>query len=270
MAYPLADLDRGDRVDGLTVSSGTEPRGFAGEILGVINDGIAPGLDMIMAELTSDEIDRVGIWQGMSAPGLREGRRADRRRRLRPPPGAPPRSPASRRPRRCTACSRTHPPFRRPQGLAVAELRERRHPTGDGPALAATGAATEEEAEEGLSRLLLLGISGMSTSKQLRRAKKAFDLSGVRVYRSGSVTTDGEPIPVTAGGNLAASISYGDVSATGVGTATAVCGNEVRPSGIRWPTPAKPVGMHGADAVYVQEDPVGPGFKVANAGAPIG
>ena len=41
MAYHLADLDRGDRVDGLTVSSGTQPMGFTGEILGVINDGIA-------------------------------------------------------------------------------------------------------------------------------------------------------------------------------------------------------------------------------------
>ena len=138
--------------------------------------------------------------------------------------------------------------------------------------MAATGASTEEEAEEGLSRLLLpLGISGMSTSKRLRQAKKAFDLSGVRVYRSGSVTTDGEPIPVMAGGNLAASISYGDVSATGVGTATAVCGNEVLAFGhpMAYTGPSQ-MSMHGADAVHVQEDPVGPGFKVANAGAPIG
>ena len=46
---------------------------------------------MIMAELTSDEIDRVGIWQGMSgSPGLREGRQAHRRRRLRPRLGSLP------------------------------------------------------------------------------------------------------------------------------------------------------------------------------------
>ena len=274
MAYPLADLDRGDRVDGLTVSSGTEPEGFTGEILGVINDGIAPGLDMIMAELTSDEIDRVGIWQGMSgspvyaqdgrligavAYGLAWG----------PSPVAGI-TPAEEM-YRLLEDAPTVPAAA--EALAIAEGAE----TVDIPPvmaqrMATTGAATEEEAEEGLSRLLLpLGISGMSTSKRLRQAKKAFDLSGVRVYRSGSVTTDGEPIPVKAGGNLAASISYGDVSATGVGTATAVCGNEVLAFGhpMAYTGPSQ-MSMHGADAVYVQEDPVGPGFKVANAGAPIG
>ena len=64
--FPVAELADGDAVDGLTVSEGTTPEAFTGEILGVINDGIAPGLDMVMARLTSHEIDRVGIWQGMS------------------------------------------------------------------------------------------------------------------------------------------------------------------------------------------------------------
>ena len=224
MAYPLADLDRGDRVDGLTVSSGRNPEGFTGEILGVINDGIAPGLDMIMAELTSDEIDRVGIWQGMSgspvyakdgrligavAYGLAWG----------PSPVAGI-TPAEEM-YRLLEDAPTVPAAA--EALAVAEGAE----TVDIPLvmaqrMAATGTATEEEAEEGLSRLLLpLGISGMSTSKRLRQAKKAFDLSGVRVYRSGSVTTDGEPIPVEAGGNLAASLAYGDLTYAAVGTVTA-------------------------------------------------
>jgi len=274
MAYPLADLDRGDPVNGLTVSSGRDPDGFKGEVLGVIKDGIAPGLDMIMAELTSDEIDRVGIWQGMSGSPVyaKDGRligavayglawgpspvagitpAEEMYRLLEDAPTVP-------------AAAET---------LALAEGAE----TADIPPvmaqrMARTGAATEEEAEEGMSRLLLpLGISGMLGSKRLRQAKKAFDLAGVRVYRSGSVTTDGEPIPVTAGGNLAASISYGDVSATGVGTATAVCGDQVLAFGhpMSFTGPSQ-MSMHGADAVYVQEDPVGPGFKVANAGAPIG
>ena len=64
--YPVANLAAEDAVTGLTVDTGTIPEDFTGEILGVINDGIAPGVDMIMARLTSDEIDRVGIWQGMS------------------------------------------------------------------------------------------------------------------------------------------------------------------------------------------------------------
>ena len=65
-AVPITEVARGNPVTGLTVDTGTVPEGFTGEILGVINDGIAPGLDMVMARLDSAEINRVGIWQGMS------------------------------------------------------------------------------------------------------------------------------------------------------------------------------------------------------------
>src|SRR5688572_12561982 len=66
-AFPVADLAKGQPVDGLTVSSGNVPDVFAGEVLGVVDDGIAPDLDMIAVRLTSTEIDRVGgIWAGMS------------------------------------------------------------------------------------------------------------------------------------------------------------------------------------------------------------
>src|SRR4051794_33649082 len=65
-AYPLDSLTRGQAVTGLTVSQGTEPDGFTGQVIGVLKDGIMPGLDMIMVRLSSSEIDRVGIWAGMS------------------------------------------------------------------------------------------------------------------------------------------------------------------------------------------------------------
>ena len=68
--YPEAQLTKGQAVTGLTVdgvTSATDPAKFTGTVLGVLKDGIAPGLDMIMARLSSPEIDRVGgIWQGMS------------------------------------------------------------------------------------------------------------------------------------------------------------------------------------------------------------
>src|SRR5512144_3090543 len=59
LPYPLTSVETGQEVTGKTVVSGTQPTGFDGEVLGVIKDGIAPGLDMIMARLSSDEIDRV-------------------------------------------------------------------------------------------------------------------------------------------------------------------------------------------------------------------
>ncbi len=66
-AFPIDDLQRGDAVTGLTVSQGTVPQGFTGSIIGVLDGGIAPNVDMILADLSSPEIDRVGgIWAGMS------------------------------------------------------------------------------------------------------------------------------------------------------------------------------------------------------------
>ena len=65
--FPVADLVSGAPVDGLTVSRGTTPQAFTGEVLGVLSDGIGPDLDMIVAELHSPAIDAAGgIWQGMS------------------------------------------------------------------------------------------------------------------------------------------------------------------------------------------------------------
>src|SRR5689334_3187005 len=65
-AYPVSDLAADQLVHGLTVTRGVTPTDFDGQIIGVLKDGIAPGVDMIMAELHSDQIDKTGIWQGMS------------------------------------------------------------------------------------------------------------------------------------------------------------------------------------------------------------
>lgn len=270
LPYPVSGVAKGQAVTGRTVTSGTEPESFSGEVLGVVKDGIAPGLDMIMAKLTSPEIDRVGIWQGMSGSpvyaadgrligavsyGLAWG----------PSPVAGI-TPAEEMYRQLSdrPLDPTAPVAQGADEVALPPAMTR--------SMVTSGAATEEETQEGMSRLLLpVGISGMVNGSRLKKASKAFSLPGARVYRSGSAKSAGDPIPVVAGGNLAASLSYGDLSAVGVGTATAVCGDEVLAFGhpMMFSGPSQ-MTMHGADAVYVQEDPVGPGFKVANAGAPIG
>ena len=66
-------------------------------------------------------------------------------------------------------------------------------------------------------------------------------------------------------------MSYGDITQGGVGTATSVCDGGV----VGFGHPATFLGtttlsLHPADALYVQEDPVGPSFKVANFGEPVG
>ena len=73
-AFPVADLAKGQPVDGLTVSSGNVPDVFAGEVLGVVDDGIAPDLDMIMVRPPPPR--RSTAWAGSGracsgSPGVR-------------------------------------------------------------------------------------------------------------------------------------------------------------------------------------------------------
>ena len=65
-AFPTDSLVTDQEVTGLTVTRGTEPESFGGTYLDTLEDGIAPGVDMIIANLDSDAIRANGIWQGMS------------------------------------------------------------------------------------------------------------------------------------------------------------------------------------------------------------
>ncbi|MEJ7706221.1 MAG: hypothetical protein WKF82_02445 [Nocardioidaceae bacterium] len=71
-AIRVSGVTRDMPVHGLTVTSGTTPDPFDGKVLGVLQDGIAPGLDMIMVKLSGSEITDAngnvdkGIWAGMS------------------------------------------------------------------------------------------------------------------------------------------------------------------------------------------------------------
>lgn len=275
LPYPLASVSKGQQVTGLTVTAGTEPSGFNGEVLGVIRDGIAPGLDMVMARLTSPEIDRVGgIWHGMSgspvyatdgrligavAYGLAWGPS--------PVAGITPAEEMYRHLKDRGGDPETRTMMRKAAAAETVDV-----PAPMLPRVAAAGEVSQEQAGEGMSRLPLpFGISGMANGKRLNQAKKAFDLDGVRVHRGGAVSLTEPGQPIVPGGNLAASLAYGDLSAVGVGTATAVCGDQVAGFGhpMMWSGPSQ-LSMHGADALYIQEESLGAPFKVANAAAPVG
>ncbi len=80
-----------------------------------------------------------------------------------------------------------------------------------------------------------------------------------------------EPTDIVAGGNLAVSLAYGDYSAVGVGTATTVCGGIV--TGFGHPMlydGATRLGMHGASAVRIVDDPTCTPYKLANPTGPVG
>jgi hypothetical protein len=266
VAYPVADLITDlaapdpVTVTGLTVDTGTVPEGFTGEILGVLNNGIAPGLPMIMARLTSDEIDRVGIWQGMSgspvyaedgsligavAYGLTWGPS--------PVAGITPYEDMDE-------YMDTMPPLKVAVGPRLAKR------------VAAETDVTARQARQGMEQLPMpLSFSGISKRRlnqmQGKNGPDFIKTRGATATGASSSAVDAGPEDLVAGGNLGAVISYGDITFGGVGTVTSVCNNRLvgfgHPLGFFGKTT---LGLMPAEALYVQEDPAAPGFKVANMG----
>lgn len=90
-----------------------------------------------------------------------------------------------------------------------------------------------------------------------------------REVAGGGSTGSSAPVPIVPGGNLAVADAYGSISAYGLGTATAVCGDEVIGFGHPMDFRTAPRTIHGASTSFIQPDN-GASFKVANLGAPQG
>jgi len=245
--YPVSELADGQQVRGLTVSKGTTPEEFTGEILGVLDDGIAPGVDMVMARLTSPEIDRVGgIWAGMSgSPVYAEDGRLI---------GAV-----------AYGLAGTSPvagitPFEDMDDYLGAS----------GPSASAASAA---QAGGGFRRLPV--ISAVTGVDQTRLDQAAGDRKwlkpGIRSAGSSGAASSLGAESIVAGGNLAAAVSWGDITFGGVGTATSVCGLKIVGFGHPMLFGGKTtLALMPASAIYIQEDSTFYPFKVANFGGPVG
>jgi len=272
--FPQAELAVDDPVHGLTVSKGTTPEPFTGTVLGVLDDGIAPGTDMILMDLHSTAIDAAGgIWSGMSgSPVYAEDGRligavsyglayggssiagvtpfAAMRKYL--PGGAAPAAAAA--PRKNAAIDQ--------QALA------RR--------VAGAAGVTAAQAEQGMQRLPMpMSIAGVGAARvqDARESDRSYLRRGFATARVGRSATEAAAPPETlgAGGNVGAAISYGDITLAGVGTVTSVCDGSL----VAFGHPMESVGrtsltMMTADAITVQPDPIGVPFKVANLGQAAG
>ena len=264
-AFPIADLVAGDPVEGLTVSKGTTPEAFTGEVVGVLKNGIAPGLDMVVMDLESAEIDRVGgIWSGMSgSPVYADDGRLIGAVAYGLAYGASPIAGIT--------------PFEDMDDYLDAAAPGDRIRVGKGlaAAIARRGDVTVPQAAQGLTQLpMATGVSGLSAKRLAQSNNTDREYLGQReTYVLGRATGGASPDPstVVAGGNIAAALSYGDVTAAGVGTATSVC--EGRVVGFGHPMTfggSTTLSLHPADALYVQKESLGAPFKVANIGDPAG
>lgn len=273
-AATVASVNPGDAVTGKTVSSGTTIEGFEGEVLGVVEDAVSPGFDLIVARLTSPEIDRVGgIWSGMSGSPVYDSS-GDLVGAVSYGFAYSPSPVAGITPAEEMQALLSEPPTATaPSPLATAAGRD----TVDLPGtmerrLVASGAATAAEVSGGLTRLpIALAVPGTVPKKRLAATLERMGMEGARVFATGSATPTGPLYDIVSGGNLAVSESYGDVTFAGVGTATAVCDDEILAFGHPFAFTGKSaLTMHGASAIYVQEDPNWVPFKMAQLGAPSG
>ncbi|MCD4526842.1 SpoIVB peptidase S55 domain-containing protein [Nocardioides sp. cx-173] len=261
-AFPLDEVAAGQVVRGLTVESGVTPQPFDGEVLGVLDDGIGAGVDMIMMSLDSPAIQRAGgIWQGMS--------------------GSPVYDAADGRLIGAVAYGLSYGPSPIAGITPFEDMDDYLASAAQGPGRVRIGPAmakriaqhsdvTARQAAQGARHLPMpLGVSGISAHRLA--AAKQLPYVTKDAYVAGRASSSAVPADIVAGGNIAASVAYGDVTLAGVGTATQVCDGRVVGFGhpMYFSGPAS-MSMHPAEAIYVQPDSLGAPFKVANLSAPAG
>lgn len=267
-ATDLTTLAPGASLHGLTVSRGTTPEAFTGAVIGIQEDGIVPGVDLVIVLLDSPAIEAAGgVWQGMSGSpvyaaddslvgavswGLSYGASDI--------VGV---TPAAEMQAMLDAGT-GFGPGTVPQHVALSPSMRR--------ALVETGAANAREARSGMEPMTVpLAVSGL-TPHRITQLGKRSELSGVRPYSAPGVPTDPAPAAqIVPGGNLAASIAYGSLSVVALGTATDVCGSEVLAFGHPlMDIPRGDLTMHGADVLYVQPDSLGQPYKIGNITGSVG
>lgn len=264
----VGNIHAGQTGIGWTVTRGDVPKQFNVEILGVLANGIAPGRDMVIFEASdvagSNFIAKNGIWSGMSgSPVYINGKLA----------GAvaygfsPVLSPIGG----ITPAAYMDDILDYGSSAATAADASARNSTAIPRELRATIAARSgmSEAQAGtMSRLPVpVAISGAS-SRALDRLESGLERRGMRVIvTSGgraaapSVSAD-RPVP---GGNFAAVLSYGDISAAGIGTTTYVCGDQALAFGHPMRFMGRSAyGANDANAITIFSDPVYGSFKLAS------
>jgi hypothetical protein len=253
----ISGLAQGDLVHGATTVSGTQPTTFTGSVLGVIQDGVEPGVDLVMARLSSDDIDASGIWEGMSgSPVYAEDGSLIGAVSYTLAWGPTPI--AGITPWQDMSKYAGQLPFAVPLTTGAAKT------------IAGHSSVTQAQASEGFHELrapaVVAGVSQRVVDNERTRPYLTKDVAA-----AGHTSTDSTLDDMVAGGNLVATMSTGDVTIGGLGTITSVCADRVVGFGHPMNFAGKTsYGLAGASALYIQGDTLGPSFKVANLGTLLG
>jgi hypothetical protein len=291
--FPVSSIQNGMTGYGLTVSQGRTPDTFNVRYLGVLKDGIAPGRDLIVVDTSGQAISNAGgIWFGMSGSpvyindqlvgaiayslsfgpstiaGVTPAQDMENILSFPTPTPSPSASP-------------TPSPSASPTGSSSQQYasrgryrRGRLTPTMSRRIRTATGSSPSSSSS--FHRLSLpLSVSGVNARglRLLTTAVRKQHLALIPYAGSSAQAANGSSSggAMAAGDNFAAALSYGDVTAAGVGTTTFVCsGNAVsfgHPFFLQGPTS---LGANQADAIAIVKDPIFGPFKLANIAESVG
>ena len=249
---------------GLTVARGRTPEQFSVEILGVLDNGILPGRDMIIIEASSPAIDRAGgIWAGMSgspvyvndqlvgavAYGLSFG-----------PSAIGGLTPAQDMMRLLEHPSATSATTRDVKSIEVSSTMRKKIARETGVSVQQVGGS--------FTRLKVpVGVSG-GVMRKPGKVRRALHKLGIKAVPYAAASTSGSAAAAGTfepGGNFAAALSYGDLTIAGVGTTTVVCDGKALAFGHPFTFGGRvSMGAGTADALTVVDDPVFGPFKLAN------
>jgi hypothetical protein len=268
-AVPLASVKAGMAGTGYTVSRGTKPEPFDVEVLGVLRNPYMPMRNMIIVEATSPDIDRSGIWSGMSGSPVYVGGRLL---------GA-------------VAFRLAYGPSKI-AGLTVGgdmlELTNRptASPTAGFPTQVkmtdamrariarATGTTQANVGGSMVQLRIPLSVSGL-TARGMRGLKHFLAQNNVRAipFSGASVAASetADAAQLEPGSNFAAALSYGDITYAAIGTLTFVCNGKAVAFGHPFFWEGKTaLGANVADAITVVEDPIFGPYKLAEVGGSVG
>lgn len=259
---PVGQIHAGMNGTGWSVAQGMDPEPFSAEVLGVLEDGIAPGRDMIVIDASGPVIDDAGgIWKGMSGSPVYIGDELA---------GAVSHSLASG-PSTVAGLTAAKDLF------ALLD-----YPVSDSSASGADGAEvgptmaeaieheTGEEVEESDSFEVLrvpMSTSGLAASA-LNRLSSTLEREGAPLFAyPGSSASMGGPPPtatVGAGDSFAAALSYGDITFATIGTTALVCDSKAVAFGhaLDWAGKTE-MGANSARTLAIVEDEARGPYKLA-------
>jgi len=265
---PESDLVPGTMGTAYTVVQGRTIVSFDVEVLGILGDGIAPGIDFILIKTSGPVIDATGgIAAGMSGSPVYVGGKLagsvsygfwDADQTI----GG------------MTPAESIIKVFDYPgASAATIELT----PSLRRAAAASLGESVASVPGEMAQIRVPVSVSGMTTHQLLMMQAQMDDRAlPFTLYKGSSAPAPmpGAPVdPLVPGSSFAAAASYGEVTYAGIGTTTAVCGDEV----MAWGHPffhdgTATYGMSAADIIAVVPDPsqIGGPFKLGSVAETVG